>query len=123
MVKILSIVWGVKDMPRAVAFWSAALDYARRYPVEEGEVFVILVPRSGAQPSGMQLSLKLSASEKAHRHHMDLIADDQTAEVERLISLGARPVAEWRYEPDADYVVLQDPDGNCFCVVQDLITK
>ena len=25
----------------------------------------------------------------------------------------------WRYEPGADYVVLEDPDGNLFCVVQE----
>jgi len=31
--------------------------------------------------------------------------------------MGARRYA-WRYPPDADYVVLEDPDGNLFCVVQ-----
>ena len=39
------------------------------------------------------------------------------AEVERLLRLGATR-KDWNYEPDADYVVLQDPDGNPFCVVQ-----
>ena len=24
----------------------------------------------------------------------------------------------WRYGPDDDFVVLEDPDGNLFCVVQ-----
>lgn len=24
----------------------------------------------------------------------------------------------WNYEPNVDYVVLADPDGNTFCVVQ-----
>ena len=49
--------------------------------------------------------------------HLDLYAEDQQAEVERLVKLGARQYP-WRYEPDADYVVLEDPDGNLFCVVQ-----
>ncbi|BAS26757.1 glyoxalase [Limnochorda pilosa] len=43
---------------------------------------------------------------------------DQKGEVERLVGLGARRYP-WRYPPDADYVVLEDPDGNLFCVVED----
>ena len=37
--------------------------------------------------------------------------------MERLVDLGASRV-EWRYPASADYVVLADPDGNRFCVVQ-----
>jgi hypothetical protein len=37
--------------------------------------------------------------------------------VERLVSLGARRVEDWEYPEDADFVVLADPDGNLFCVV------
>lgn len=55
-------------------------------------------------------------SDKPKRHHMDLFTRDQAAEVERLVALGATRV-DWRYEPNADYVVLADPDGNTFCVV------
>src|SRR5690606_9207342 len=50
------------------------------------------------------------------RHHLDLYATDQAGQVERLIGLGAIRV-DWRYPPDADYVVLADPDGNNFCVI------
>jgi hypothetical protein len=38
------------------------------------------------------------------------------AEVERLVALGARRYP-WKYPPGADFVVLEDPDGNLFCVV------
>ncbi|WP_264777430.1 VOC family protein [Deinococcus aetherius] len=95
-------------------FWSEALDYR---PLREPEEdWAILVPREGKGP---QLALKLVSSE-AHnhtRHHLDLYATDQAAEVERLLRLGAEQV-DWRYEQGADYVVLADPDGNRFCVVQ-----
>jgi Glyoxalase-like domain len=37
--------------------------------------------------------------------------------VERLVSLGATRYP-WRYRAQADYVVLEDPAGNLFCVVQ-----
>ena len=110
--EIGAVVWGVKNVERAVAFWSAALDYEVKYHALDD--FAILKPRSG---NGVQLSISKVTSEKAKRHHLDLFAADQQAETERLIALGATR-KEWVYPPDADYVVLQDPDGNPFCVVQ-----
>ena len=112
MIEIGSVVWGVVDVPRAVAFWSRALDYELKYPASDD--WAILIPREG---QGIQLSLNRISSPKAKRHHIDLFADDQTQEVERLLALGATR-KDWNYPPDADYVVLQDPDGNPFCVVQ-----
>ena len=76
--------------------------------------FAILVPESG---EGVQLSLNAAVtSHKPRRHHLDLFTRNQSAEVERLLELGASRV-DWRYEQGADYVVLADPDGNTFCVV------
>lgn len=49
--------------------------------------------------------------------HLDLYTDDQKSEVERLVSLGATRYP-WRHRPGDDFVVLEDPDGNLFCVVQ-----
>ena len=51
------------------------------------------------------------------RLHLDLYAADQEGEVERLVTLGATRYP-WRYRPGDDFVVLEDPDGNLFCVVQ-----
>ncbi len=51
--------------------------------------------------------------------HLDLWAADeaeQSAEIERLVSLGARRV-DWVYPDDADFVVLSDTEGNLFCVI------
>ena len=110
--QIGAIVWGVKDVERAVAFWAAALDYEITYYAPDD--FAILKPKNG---NGVQLSISKVTSDKAKRHHMDLFTDNQPAEVERLLALGAT-LKKWNYPPDADYVVLQDPDGNPFCVVQ-----
>lgn len=112
MLSIGSIVWGVKDVHRAVEFWSAALKYQLKYPATDD--WAILIPKSG---EGIQLSINRISSPKAKRHHIDLFTDNQQEEVARLISLGATR-KEWNYEPDADYVVLNDPDGNPFCVIQ-----
>jgi hypothetical protein len=112
-ISIGSIVWGVKDIQRAIIFWSAALNYKIKGEVSED--WAMLIPNHG---TGVQLSLKLITSDKPRRHHLDLFADNQHDEVERLVGLGASRKKDWRYEPGADYVVLCDPDGNSFCVVQ-----
>jgi catechol 2,3-dioxygenase-like lactoylglutathione lyase family enzyme len=113
VIRIGSIVWGTRDVGRAVEFWCQALNYK---PLREpSEDWAILVPAAG---EGQQLAIKLVTSdpETHQRHHLDLYASDQKAEVERLLSIGARRV-DWRYPVQADYVVLADPDGNTFCVV------
>jgi catechol 2,3-dioxygenase-like lactoylglutathione lyase family enzyme len=112
MLKIGAIVWGVRDLERSIKFWSEALNYQlKREPDPD---FAILVPKVG---NGMQLSLNAAVtSRKPRRHHIDLFTNEQEKEVERLLTLGARRV-DWRYPPEADYVVLADPDGNTFCVV------
>lgn len=112
MLRIGSVVWGVKDLPRAIAFWTQVLNYQLRREPEDD--WAILVPREGV---GVQLALSVVSSAKPRRHHLDLYAEDQAAEVERLLALGAAR-AEWRYPPGADFVVLTDPDGNNFCVVE-----
>ncbi|MBV2154698.1 VOC family protein [Kitasatospora sp. SUK 42] len=119
MLTIGSIVLGVSDLPRAVAFWTGALGYVPRGgPVEEG--WTVLVPADGA--GGVQLALGLSESpvQRHPRVHLDLYAGDaadQAAEVERLLALGAEHVDWDRYPEDPDFVVLADPDGNRFCVI------
>jgi hypothetical protein len=45
------------------------------------------------------------------------VHNNREAEVERLTSVGATRYP-WRYNPGSDFVVLQDPGGNLFCVVE-----
>ena len=115
MLTIGSIVIRVDDLPREVAFWSAALDYVPRGE-HDSDDFVLLRPRSGQGPNVSldQVRAPLSIPPKIH---LDLYASDQAAEVQRLIGLGASEV-HWDKRPvDADYVILADPEGNRFCVV------
>ena len=51
-----------------------------------------------------------------NRLHLDVRPDDQDAEVERLIALGASRVDIG--QGDVTWVVLADPEGNEFCVLQ-----
>ena len=50
-----------------------------------------------------------------NRLHLDFRPDDQAAEVDRLLALGARRVDIGQGEQP--WVVLADPEGNEFCVL------
>ena len=114
MLRIGSIVLRVDDLERQTEFWEAALGYVRRD--ETSDDFVLLRPRDGVGPN-LSLDLARSAVQVPPRIHLDLYAEDQAAEVERLKALGATEVHWDKRPPDADYVILADPEGNRFCVI------
>jgi catechol 2,3-dioxygenase-like lactoylglutathione lyase family enzyme len=114
MLRVGSIVLRVDDLPRQVEFWSAALDYVPRD--RNADDFVLLRPRDGVGPN-LSLDRVGSALQVPPRIHLDLYTEDQEGEVRRLIGLGATEVHWDRRPPDADYVILADPEGNRFCVV------
>jgi len=114
MVRVGSIVLRVDDLERQVAFWTAALDYVPRE--EQSDDFALLRPRNGMGPN-LSLDQVRSTVQVPPRIHLDLYTEDQAAEVGRLIELGASEV-HWDKRPaDADYIILADPEGNRFCVV------
>lgn len=110
MVTIGSIVINVSDVPRAAEFWAKALGYAPREDADEN--WAMVVAKGGTAPN--------VSFDRADRTHLDLYlrpGEEQEAEVERLIGLGATRVEDWPYPDGADFVVLADPVGNLFCVV------
>ncbi|WP_114853391.1 VOC family protein [Brachybacterium sp. YJGR34] len=105
MIRIGAIVLNVSDSARAAEFWGAALGYQ---PAGNPD---FLVPASGEAP---RVHL-----DEDDRTHLDLWTDsaaEQRAEVDRLVALGATRV-EWDYPEGADFIVLADPDGTLFCVI------
>ena len=114
VVRVGSIVIRVDDLQRQTRFWAAALDYVPR--AENSDDFVLLRPRDGKGPN-LSLDNVRSTLQVPPRIHLDLYTDDQAGEVERLIALGATEVHWDKRPPDADYVILADPEGNRFCVV------
>jgi hypothetical protein len=114
MLTVGSIVIRVDDLERQKAFWTAALDYVPRGAGSDD--FVVLRPRSGSGPN-LSLDCHRSALQLPPRIHLDLYSDNQAAEVERLIALGASRVHWARQPPDSDYVIMADPERNRFCVI------
>jgi catechol 2,3-dioxygenase-like lactoylglutathione lyase family enzyme len=111
MLRVGTIVLNVKDARRASRFWHRALGYAYRDGGYRDDATPVLLPQPATAPT--------LALEEDDRTHLDLHTDseqEQQAEVERLISLGATRVA-WAYPDGARFVVLADPEGNLFCIV------
>lgn len=115
MLTVGSIVIRVDDIAAQTHFWAEALGYVPREAADAD--FVLLRPRAGEQGPNVSLDLMRSDRVLPPRIHLDLYADDQSAEVARLERIGASRV-EWSGRPDdADYVIMEDPEGNRFCVV------
>lgn len=110
-VRIGSCVMDCDDFTRMTTFWQEALGYRPRQPPRPGDTWIIL-----RDPAGKGPNVSINQGEpKPYRLHLDLYTDDQEGEVERLLRLGAtrhRP-----REPGEDFIVLADPEGNLFCVV------
>ena len=113
---IMSVGFGqvVIDSLRAddiAGFWSGLLER----PVNEGaNQFFAMIPASadGTFPALMFLAVPEPRHGK-NRVHLDLVADDLAAEVERAVSLGATKVADFT-EYGATWTTLTDPEGNIF---------
>ena len=111
-IRVGSVVIHCRLLEPMVAFWSQALGYT---PHEAG--------RSANwcrlnDPNGrVNLSFQEVAEPTPGRNkfHLDLYTTDQRGEVERLKGLGASVTRE--PDPGDDFVVMADPDGNLFCVV------
>ena len=113
--KIGSIVVRCYEFDKMLAFWQKALHYLPREPAEDG--WVVLRDPAGRGPNLSLQQVAEKRSGKRGKLHLDLYTNKRKEEVERLVKLGATRYP-WRYEPGSDFIVLEDPDGNLFCVVQ-----
>jgi hypothetical protein len=97
----------------------AALGYVNRRPPSEDWVILDPPHKAAWDAPGASLALSVTGYPQHYppRIHLDLYAEDQTAEIERLLALGARTIDWDGYPEGADYVVLEDTEGNRFCVV------
>jgi catechol 2,3-dioxygenase-like lactoylglutathione lyase family enzyme len=112
------VVLGVADVQRAALFWTAALGYTLREDGFGGWANVLMPP--GQAGTAIALQLSQTTPQARPRLHFDLHVGDrgeQAAEAARLVSLGARRVDWDSYPENPDFIVLEDPDGNRFCIV------
>lgn len=106
-----SVVIDVNDLEKMRSFWQDALGYSVDYSSDDW------IKLTDPNEKGVTVSLQLvpEPREGKNRLHLDLYARDPVGEVERLERLGAR--RERGPQEDEDFVVLADPEGNLFCVI------
>ncbi|MFD3810387.1 VOC family protein [Rhodococcus sp. NPDC058639] len=116
--RISELVLDCREPEVLARFWCEVLDFVVLDRDEDG---LEIGPREGF--GGAQPTIILSRTDKPEpakpRLHIDLNATDrdQDAELERLLSLGARP-ADIGQTGDETWHVLADPEGNEFCLLK-----
>jgi hypothetical protein len=112
--RVGSIVTDCVGFDKMMAFWQEALHYVPSKPPKDG--WVVLRDPNGRGPN---ISLNQVPKKTPGRNnlHLDLYSNDREGEIERLLKVGAKRHPQ-TYDPDEDFRVLEDPDGNLFCVVQ-----
>ena len=111
-VRVGSVVIDCRSLEPMVAFWSRALGYS---PDEAGrsEDWCRLDDPNGRVNVSLQVAPDPTPGK--NKLHLDLYTSDQRGEVERLKRLGANVTR--KPGPDDDFVVMADPEGNLFCVI------
>jgi hypothetical protein len=104
------------DPERLARFWAEALGLEEAERSDDGSEIVLKDPKERLVP----LLFLLVPDDKAvkNRWHLDLRPKERRDdEVQRLTALGAT-VLEGFGGPKATWIVLQDPEGNEFCILR-----
>lgn len=108
---VVMVTVDTRDPDRLAAWWAEAVG-STVAPVMPGEFVTV------ALPNGLNLGFQRVEDPTAgkNRVHLDLTDDDADAAVARLMSLGATERERHSFGDEFSWVVLEDPDGNAFCV-------
>ena len=112
------LVIDCRDPVTLAGFWAAVLDY-RVLSQEDGEVEIGPAEGFGGPAPTLVFGRVPDPTPGKLRLHIDVNATDrdQDAELERLLGLGAQP-ADVGQTGDEGWHVLQDPEGNVFCLLE-----
>lgn len=118
--RISELVLDCADPERLAAFWSEVLGYVELGREPDGGIEIgppdggfggplptlVLSPTADPRPVKLRLHLDVSPTDR-----------DQSAELARLLALGARPAAIGQTGEESWHVLL-DPEGNEFCLLR-----
>jgi predicted enzyme related to lactoylglutathione lyase len=105
------VVVDAEDPARLARWWAEALDYRIVHEAPDE----VEIRRALDELPGLLFTPVPDKKMVKNRLHIDLRPEDQESEIERLVDMGARPVDDGHH--DGDWVVLADPEGNEFCVL------
>ena len=114
---LVALCFDANEPRRLARFWAEALHWD---VVEESDDTIGLEPTDGTRFRILFLPVAAKKGAGQNRLHLDLTTtsiDDQNATVEALVELGGRHI-DIGQSPDASHVVLADPEGNEFCVIE-----
>jgi predicted enzyme related to lactoylglutathione lyase len=111
-----ALCFDANDPPRLARFWAGVLGWEMADESSDG---VALLPNDD---TGFRIRFLPTQEPKAgpNRMHFDLTStslDDQQETVARSLRLGARHI-DVGQRPEEGHVVLADPEGNEFCVIE-----
>ncbi len=115
--RLVALCFGANDPLGLARFWAGALGWKTEGETDE---VIGVVPGGGA--TGLELDFMAVPEQKSgkNRIHLDLSStsiDDQRDTVDRLLELGAHHI-DIGQDPDDSHVVLADPEGNEFCILE-----
>lgn len=118
MLELEHVTFACDDPERLAAFWEAALDGERRGLPESLDSAI--VDRPGAGPA-LLFREAPKGTERDLPIHLDVSTEDREVAVERLRDLGATARETKTNETEnhaATWTVMEDPEGNGFCVTE-----
>ena len=114
---VLCVTFDCADPVRVAAFWATALGY-EEVPADEEDWVEIEDPFE--QGPSLLFAPVPEPKVVKNRAHLDIKPETtMAAEVERLMALGASTVDTRRHDTWT-WTVMQDPEGNEFCVAEPL---
>jgi catechol 2,3-dioxygenase-like lactoylglutathione lyase family enzyme len=118
---LIGVTLDCADLDRSARFWVATLGFVDRGTDPDARYRTLIGPRR--QGGLHHLSLQRVPEQKApgtkNRVHLDLYVPRLDDEVERLFRLGALIVRRDEVpEGQIRSVVMADPDGNEFCLIE-----
>jgi predicted enzyme related to lactoylglutathione lyase len=105
------VTFDCADPRRLADFWAEVVGGSVKD--DWGEFVTVVAEKAGV--AHLAFGKVPERKEGKNRVHIDFRADDRHTEVERVVALGAAIVAE-RNVGDLEWTVLQDPEGNEFCI-------
>lgn len=118
MEPVVGVTLDARDPDRLAKFWSAALGFEHRPHPPEATWRTIHRPDGANGLNHMHFQPVPGGKMVKNRMHLDLFFSNADAEIERLVALGATVIGEPDSSPYTQRnVVMQDPEGNEFCIV------
>lgn len=110
--QLANITFDCEHPPALAEFWSAAID--RPVDAEPNQYFASIGVAENVLPRWLFLKVPEAKASK-NRCHLDMASENRSEEIARLVALGATHISD-KAEYGHEWSVMNDPEGNEFCI-------